>query len=422
MREDQLPEPSLSPPVSFTSAEYAKLCENEYFRYLPNSDVIAHVLVSPFGPALQFKLPDHTPGLEAPLVGELSDVMQFKLPNNKITLFGMVGQTQMISRRAYSIAASRDDEDPVPYTFYPLSPKKNPVTQEDRSIIYDTTPVDRFRDTEEAHDVCECNPLNIKTSGVLDITNEDVRKRMAMPRKPDQNTVMTRNHQKKSQRCDADDEHEPKREVRSAVVEMRVFLEKYRSILSDDLIHILERSVTAPLNSREEGQARGEWLHRNGHNLHGLDIDPQRADNLGAAEKRFNTEMMIGERTVQHFALRTPASKSKIKCDFEMLLDSEVINQIHFLVWIQIANFKFKMEQHIDVFQSDLQCVKASDLATLVGIIYSLMNRVAPQCTLPIREGRLDAVIPRFSGNFFHQRREDTHAPSQQVDAPRLRQ
>lgn len=417
MREDDIPAAPLIP--TFTPAHYAKLCENEYFRYMSNSDVIGHALLDEHGRAIQFTLPDHTQKLVAPMVGELQALTQFDLPNNKKTLLGFIDDTPMISRRAYSISVAQNHEDPISYTFYPLSPKKNPITQQDRPIIYDTARVARFRDADDVHDEVAQIPRRRKTGIELQIRNEDLPVRMLQKRTPDQNTVMGRHclagavvQARQAFRRQRDEEIDippaPRTASRSAVVEMSEFLDHYRDILTQDMIRILERSVHAPLNSSEKGQARGEWLHREGHNLHPLEIDPQRPDNLGAAEKRYNTEMMIGERTLQFFALNVPHSRSKIKCDFDMLLDSHVIDMIHFVSCIKAAGFTFKITQHIDVFQKEPQNVKASDLASVVGILFCLMHKQVPRSVQGVSIGHADAAIARFSGNFFRVRRESS--------------
>lgn len=418
MRAEMLAAPNSDLPVAlpeFTPAYYTKLCENEYFRYLPNSDVIGHALVDENGQAIQFALPDHTDGLVAPLVGKLSGLTKFDLPNNQSTVLGFIDNTPMLSRRAYSISVAVAEADPVSYTFYPLSPKKNPITHQDRDIQYDTSRVERFHDSFAARHALHDNPpRRCKTGPTLQINNHDILARMAQTRSPDQNTVMGRYCMEQARqavrqaiRRQRDEEIDivvPRTSTRSAVEEMRDFLSTYRDILTADMVRILETSVNAPLNSHEAGQSRGEWLHRHGHNLHPLNIDPQRADNLGAAAKRYNTAMMIGERTVQFFALNVPHSCNSIQCDFDMLLDSEVIDMIHFMAYIQLAGFTIKIKQDIDCFQKKPQCVKASDLASLVGILFCLIQKKAPQCRQQLQIGCMNAAITRFSGNFFRSR------------------
>lgn len=404
MREERI---LVAPLPTFTPTHYAALSENEYCRYMPNSDVIGHALVCPDGRAMQFSLPDHTPGLPAPLVAPLSQLTQFDLPNDKKTVLGFVDQTPMISRRTYHFSVAYLQEDPVNYTFYPLSPKKNPVTQEDRPIIYDTRRVERFQDTAAVrNEIAIIDPVR-KTGPELFIDNEDVPVRMAQRRSVDQNTVMGRHaiQQARAALRRQRNVYVPSRASHSAVEEMASFLEQYRELLTGDMIRILEKSTRAPLKGHES-QDRGEWLHRDGHNLHPLTIDPQRADNLGAAEKRYNTEMMIGERILQFFALHVPHSRNKIKCDFDMLLDSDVIDMIYFISCIQVAGFTIKITQHIDCFQKEPQCVKASDLAVLVGILFCLMNRHTPCSVQGMAIGCAHAAIVRFPGNFFRARPE----------------
>jgi hypothetical protein len=288
------------------------------------------------------------------------------------------------------------------------------MTQEDRPIIYDTTPVARFKDTDEVR--CEIGriPRHHKTGDELEIKNADIPVRMLQKRTPDQNTVMGRHHLAHANRAVHRRPHKDnniptsRTASRNAVTEMSEFLDHYRDTLTDDMIRVLERSVKAPFNSSEAGQARGEWLHRDGHNLHPVALDPQRPDNLGAAEKRYNTEMMIGERTLQFFALNVPQSRSKIKCDFEMLLDSDVIDMIHFVSCIKVAGFTFKITQHIDCFQKEPQCAKASDLASLIGILFCLIHKQAPRSVQSVVIGRMDAAVQRFAGNFFQERQEDS--------------
>jgi hypothetical protein len=394
----------------FTAADYVKLCENEYSRYVPNSPLIGHVLVGPDGKACQFRVPyqldkhPDVPGVVAPKIGNLTHLSQFQLPNNKKTLLGYIdntpeisgraysriGNIPMLSRRAYSLSVAHLEEEPVNYTFYPLSPRKNPITEED--IVYDTARVERFRNTKAVQaEIQEIQSIK-KTGETLVVSNADVLKRMAIKtRKPDQNTVMGRHAVQKMM-----ERHEdvvlPGRASHSAVEEMRHFLEHYRDILTPDMIAILTRSVRAPLTGYGS-QPRAEWLHRDGHNLHPMHKDPQYAGNLGAAEKRYNTEMMIGERAVQFFALNVPQSRSTIKCDFDMLLDSDVVDMIHFVACIRVADFTFKITLNIDAFQKEPQSVKASDLATLVGILFCFMHHKAPRSILPIKNG--DAAVYR---------------------------
>jgi len=417
MREQLVDLSSLSTPFQlplYTSQKYADSCANEYSRYVSNSSVIAHAVVSRgrdgVARTTQFPLPDQLfHHACVPMVGRLTDVTEFPLPNNQSALAGMVGDTQMISRRSYDLIFIRPDAESETYTFYPLSPKKNPKTQEDRSIFYDTSEVPIFKDTPEAREFLERIPPKKKTSDPLIIVNEDVKERIKISvRKPDQNTVMGRHHRSHST---------GKPTPRPAVTEMEEFALEHEEVLTHEAHALMLQSAKAPLfTSKPEGQWRAEWLHRHSHNLHPKEIDPQRADNLGAAARRYNTQMMILERTVQFFSLQVPRSESMIHGEFDMLLDSEVIRKIHFMVFIEFAGVKIKLTQHINCFQKDPQDVKASDLASLIGILYALLLNTQPRSVQAVTPGRFEANIIPFRGNFFQPPRENASRVQEVVD------
>ncbi len=438
--ETSIESPQTSTTVSlphFTPAKFAKLCDNEYSRYEPNSDVIAHAVIRHNQPTTQlsgqFPLPDELfESSGVPMVGHLTDIKKISLDNGKSTLFGQVGKTTMLSRRSYEIHIDRNDAEAEIYTFHTFSPKKNSKTQQDRSFFYDTSKVQRFNNTEEAEAViAEHAPQNRKTSDKLVIFNEHVKERIKVKyRKPDQNTVMGRHHHDKELRRRQQRHRKATRNTnaqlnltpptgrknRSAVNEMADFVNEYENVLTDDMIRLLNESANAPLNQTPAGQARAEWLHRHSHNLHPLHIDPQHENNLGAASKRYNTEMMILERTVQFFALNIPQATCKIHAEFDMLLDSEIIDKIDFSVFIQLAGIKIQLIQHIDTFQKEPQNVKSSDLASLVGILHHLIQKSEPRSIQPVTPASTTANITSFSGNFFSNRVEEIDEDEDDAD------
>lgn len=413
----------------FTSDKFATECENEYSRYLPNSSVVAHALVldSHHGDirAIQFLLPDQQyHHAYTPMVGHLTAIERFPLPDNHSTIAGMVGDTPMISRRCYEINIAREDAEPETYCFYPLSPTKNSKTQQDRPIFYDTSEMPIFQDTPQAQELVASIPVKIKTSDALLINNAHVKERIKIStRQPDQNTVMGRHHHKKAHSRENSNRRKAKMAARnekfhvsdkptprSAVTEMEEFLHEYDEFLTAEAYDRIHQSAIAPLKTiKPEGQNRAEWLHRHSHNLHPLDIDPQREDNLGAAEKRYNTQMMIIERATQFFALHVARSENRIHDEFAMLLDSEIIRKIRFNAFIQCAGVKIKLTQHILCFQREPQDVKASDLASLIGMLHALVLNVPPRSIQAVQQSRFDANIIPFRGNFFQLARTSTN-------------
>lgn len=389
------PTSNLSP---LTPAQFADLSKNEFRRYCMSSDVTGYVVIAenPAVPPLgiQFALPDSAP--EAPfVVNTFTDLALISLGvNGKKVLVGKYAQSQYASRRDYKFSIQVDNNPPIHYTLYPLSPTKNPLTKEERQIIYDASSIKRANDTEEARDKFDRTPKKVKEGDWMQIKNADVRVRMENPRSCDQSSVMGLHYAQKMGLTGRF------RKTRTAKEEVKEVLENNRCYFSADMVRALERMAYAPFRYaeakdpnffQEEKQSYPEWLHRDAHNLHPLDRNPQRADNLGAAEMRYNTAMMIGERTLQFFALHVPTSENAEKCRFDMLLDTEVIDRIHFFVMLQIGRMKVVLEQHIDLFPQCPQDVKASDLAGFLGILHCLLQNVAPVSRQSVKS---DAYIP----------------------------
>lgn len=175
-------------------------------------------------------------------------------------------------------------------------------------------------------------------------------------RRPDQNTVMGE----------------------SAVNAYEAFLRDYEDELSPGMKKILAEAVHAPLHNMFHGQRRPEWLHAYGFSLTPKDRNPQRADNLGAAPKWANTEMMVLERIAKWFALNQPHVFIAIKPNFEMLLDSELIKKVHFEVTLKDKENWIQFLQDINPFKPYPIFNKPSDLAQSTVIAHNLINNVKP--------------------------------------------
>ena len=373
MRNTSLEEVTLIPPsfsasastqiksFIFTAKQLEELCSNEYFRYPTNSAVISHVIVAPDASAIQFKLPDRSAlaDPEVPFIGHLTQIEEFKLPNGNPALRGRtVGYTPMISNRSYTLQISEGDAEPCCYTYYPLSPTySKPLHASSESIK-------RFNDDEATTTFLEKKSPAIKSSTALHVSKTDIEERAKIKyRNPDQNTVMGE----------------------SAVVAFRTFLRTHKVYLTEPMQHILHDSAEADLHEKEacDRHRRTEWLHRLSYTLHPMAIDPQTKHNLGAARKCHNTAMMIYERTAKWFVTHTDAAV-KLDCTFNMLLDSELVDQIDFNVTIRIGLFTIKLIQHIDAFEKNPALVKASDLATLIGILCMMIHHITPLSTQQI--------------------------------------
>lgn len=368
------------PSHEYTAADFASNCENQYYRYVSNSSIISHVLLRRrTHEALQFSIPHPSETAEVPVVKQLTkDLVGFTLPNGKDAFQGKTDHDElMISRRQYDLQITIADGSTEDYTFYPLSPKK------DLAGFYGPLPVKRFLETKTAQRMIASTPSYQKHSGELEVVNADIPKRAEIKtRKPDQNTVMGN---------------------KNAVSAYEELLTNYESIMTDDLKTLIKQSAETPWQSSFiVSQKRPEWLHRHGFRLHPMHINPQRVDNLGAARKCHNTAMMILERTVERMIHKYPDAKTKICCTFAMLLDSEVVDLINFYVCIQVGNFAIRFIQKIDALEKNPQFVKASDMASIVGILCMMIQHIPPISVLQTAILPTMPTITRFSVRFFH--------------------
>jgi S1-C subfamily serine protease len=109
-----------------------------------------------------------------------------------------------------------------------------------------------------------------------------------------------------------------------------------------------------------------------------IEMEPQRADNLAAAPKWANTEMMVLERILKWFALNRPESVLKLKSFFEMLLDSELVKEINFQVTVEEKERFVKFLQTIDPFDPYPLFRHASDMMFSTATAYNLLDNAEP--------------------------------------------
>ncbi|MDF1757575.1 MAG: exonuclease domain-containing protein [Legionellaceae bacterium] len=226
----------------------------------------------------------------------------------------------------------------------------------------DEAPVEILRDdlTPQERDKISEIPLVVK-SKTLELISKDVLLRDQNPeRDGDQNQVMGQ----------------------SAKNAYEDVLSKMIDYLSPNLILILKRAIDARLFISPENEFRPEWLHKIAHSLSLIsdkaEDNPQQANNLGAAGKWANTEMMILERIAKWFSLSEENAKVTMTCLFEMLLGSEVIRGIHFEVMIEMKEQWIRLIQNIDVFKEYPTFRKTSDLAQTTAIIDAIFSGMAP--------------------------------------------
>ncbi len=165
----------------------------------------------------------------------------------------------------------------------------------------------------------------------------------------------------------------------SARDEYEDYFKKNRDKFSPELQAVFQNAFTADVHSHSGSQRRPEWLHLCGFSVFPLSGDPQQRDNLGAAAKWVNTEMMILERIGKWFAVAfADQAQVKIKPLFEMLTGSDIAGKINFEVSLEYRDFFIRFIQELYPLQESPVFHKPSDLAQTVAITHAQLKGHAP--------------------------------------------
>jgi hypothetical protein len=228
-------------------------------------------------------------------------------------------------------------------------------------------------DQNEVIKDCEEAGVSFKGGATLRIDPASVPYRKEIKvRKPDQNTVMGQ----------------------SAVNAYADFLEGYSDVLRDDVRKLMSESVSAPLRDQFYSCKRTEWLHLYGFGLTPKDYSPQVEENLGAAPKWANTEMMVAEYIVQWIAQHVHKNKiAGVEIDitpvFEMILNTEIVKHIDYKTKTSFNNRSIQTHQSIDPF-TPLLYRKKCDVAFGSLIVSKVLSGAVPDRVLNVSLGPLD--------------------------------
>lgn len=352
----------------YTQRDFAKQSENEFYRYLNTSNKVGHALIqtTPEGKKIAYQFDysadDNGEVGGAPTLRPLTVITQ-------VDRFGMEryeaespGGTQYAATRHLDVMDETGEVMKIAY-FSPKHKKKPVFWGSD-----DTTPI--FRSDlpeEELLDLkAEVEELSghIKGGKVTHVRQRDVLARDAGSRGKTQNAVMG---------------------YQSAKDYVASFLEERRDELHPEMVERLERSINAVLRDQFHSQHRPEWLHALGYSLTPVGKDPQVKENLGAAPKWCNTEMMIIERVAKWFASNAPEAIVKVKPLFHMLLDTEMIRQIQLDASVGLGGRALRLFMDIDPYKKYPIFRKASDVAQTTLITHSYLNARAPRHVVEIR-------------------------------------
>jgi large subunit ribosomal protein L28 len=335
--------------IVFNHEHFNELSEDPYYRFLKNSPKVGYAIIS-----------NQDIGQDT---GQDSEVTQFSLnkPTNssirplcnveKASKFGTTyykaktpNGTLMSGKRFISISfeQGKDIYNAKIVCFSPI--QKKDFIGSNKEI--------KIRNKKSNSKICDRE----KGGQYLEINTSDIAIRTDTSRPKTQNQVMGK----------------------SACDEYSEYQDMYEDELTTDANKQITESVEAPFNNLFYSQKRPEWLHAYSYSLTPLKYDPQIAENLGAGPKWANTAMMIPERAARWFATNHSDSKVKIKPNFKMIRDFDVIRKINYELLVTKGTRRLKILQTILPFARFPLYNKASDIAGITFLASSLMEMRRP--------------------------------------------
>ena len=353
----------------FTSDDVDHLSKNLYMRYLNPSKKVGHAVIMKDREGkrefLQYHIPQGSAG--TPEFLPLKDIEEI-VRNGQIRYRALtLDNIPMFASRF--IDGDVDDKPFQIACFSPRGKRKKPFWGDESvpPLFQPNNTGDGKWEADEEHiDVQQqalSQPVLYKGGRTLEIEPESVREREAIIKRiPDQNTVMGQ----------------------SAKITYEFFRLSWGVELPVAMKTIIDHAIDADFEDHFEGFYRPEWVHAEPFVLTPMSIDPQRKDNLGAAPKWANVEMMVLTHVVMWFALNCPAAVEKIKTHFRMLLNSVLIEKINYLVSIEDHGHQVRLFQRFSPFKTDPVFRKPTDLTQATAVVHSMLNGIPPVSTLSL--------------------------------------
>ncbi len=326
----------------YTADSFVYLSHNEHGRYPSNSTTVGHAIITRSEQGLtatQYSLPQpEKQHLESPFVVPLTNIQQ--VTGEGISYYiaqGPYGESY-VSRRSHQLL---HNDEVLELAYF----SEDDMRQEHKIK----------RTKREKHNLGS----KVKNSEYLSIDAQSIIKRESqISRGKSQNEVMNK---------------------KSAAEEFKDLARAHPKKLTSKVLEHVNYTAHIDYNNCVEKKYRPEWLHLSAHSLTPEQFNPQCKQNLAAAPAWANTEMMILENFAKWFALTHPGeAKVKIKGKFELLLTTNVINNISYEVFVQNKEHIFRLIEEIDPLQEQPILHKASDLAQMVGITSSIFNKQMP--------------------------------------------
>lgn len=372
----------------FDSAAQALLSKNEHYRFVDSSHLVGHALLTKDEQgrliAQQFSAPG-SDNPEDPKVLSLTNIELFqdKYGTTRGRAKALDG-TDMISKRSISVQTKDEHGDNIKHELMMFSPKQAHVWNKTKEVFWGSDPkkvAPIFRD-----DLSESEKKDLEKDlaeskyevkgGELDIVNKDVPLRENMTRTPSQKQVM--NNQ-------------------SAIDAYLDYYSSYGNELSPVVKTTFENAEKARPHYRGAtfaSQRRPEWCHALGHGLTPMNQEPQRKDNLAAAPKYINTEMMKTERALKWHAMHRPNAKLHLSAHFNTLPNSDIMKDGK-VEGILIENDReVKLTQQLNPFQWYPNFSKATDIMQTTMVTHNLLNGTTPSQVSEIK------IEPRVQKGF----------------------
>lgn len=368
---------------SFTGKDTDHLSENKHKRFVPSSRLVGHALIwqdrDGTKRAQQFYIPRGTDP-ETPAFVQLKEIQEIKRAGRTVFRALTLDNIPMFASR---FVDGEFNGNPVQIAFFSPRPggkaepfwgsseseipmfssvgfsdalKEWPLFRKATDLTHEMPMSSRAGFSDASISVVTTNEAHTKGGRELVVDPVSVRAKLGKQGFPDQNTVMGM----------------------SAKEAYNEFYQDWSEGLSPDMQNILKRAIDASLFDLRQSQFRPEWLHAEAFSLTPLHTDSQRRDNLGAAGKWVNVEMMLLEHVVKWFALNRPQALEKIKPHFEMLLDTELIKKVNFEVSIEEQGHIFRLLQTINPFKKWPLFRKATDLTQTTAVVLGLLEQAPP--------------------------------------------
>lgn len=392
----------------FTRDDLYYLAENEHLRYEMSSRHVGHAVISHDESgqliAQQFELPTETT-TERIKFSQLTNIESIQRhdeihyralgPNGKKFYARrqhdiVINQTTPATIAYFSEEEDSDDEpDFGDHHVPPVFERNNASTQEPKKTkgghLLTINPADvRYRDAHYQRGVTQNTVMG--ESSAAETSAE-------LATAPHQTPLSEQAQDSNSTEIKTQQTPTPEKSL-SATQVYKIFFDAMQEQLTPEMRHLLQRAYSANLRATPENQYRPEWLHNIAFSLTPEQDNPQLADNLGAASKWVNTEMMVLERMAKWFALNQPETLISILSIFDMLHYSELIETVHYKLHLGLLDRCVQFTLNVAVFETHPLFRKATDLAQATGISFALLNQKAPSSVEKITDGpRVEEVL-----------------------------